>query len=292
MLLEKIVKFLYKIGLLKYINPVFGLNCYGKKVRVPIIWSVGLNNFVKKPEWTRYVYELLVHMTPNKVFIDVGANIGQTLLVVKGLCSDLTYIALEPNSSCAMYLNALIRLNHWESNSIVFPIGVFKETGLGILHLYNKTFDDSTASVISEFRPEQQSKGTIRVPLFSGDFVIKHLQNPVCGIIKIDVEGAELDVVQSFGSTIIKDRPFIVIEILPVYNEKNEYRINRQNMILQYIKDNEYDLLRIVKERDGAFCHFNLLAKIETHGDLSLTDYVLCPREKMVEIRQLSKVVK
>ena len=43
-----------------------------------------------------------------KGFIDVGVNVGQTLLKLKSISSEINYLGFEPNPNCVNYLKNLI----------------------------------------------------------------------------------------------------------------------------------------------------------------------------------------
>ncbi|MDC0298101.1 hypothetical protein OAL21_02935 [Akkermansiaceae bacterium] len=61
------------------------------------------------------------------------------------------------------------------------------------------------------------------VPLLS----ISDLTLPIsCGILEVDVEGEELDVLRVFKEIIVTQKPLIIREVLSAYEEINEFRFN------------------------------------------------------------------
>ena len=95
-------------------------------------------------------------------------------------------------------------------------------------------------------------------------------------IIKIDVEGGELEVIQGLKNTISEYRPFIICEILPIYDENSEigrFRKSRQNKLQKLLDKNEYKIFRILDGGDLV-----PLDVFEVHSDLSLSNYVFVPK--------------
>ena len=97
-------------------------------------------------------------------------------------------------------------------------------------------------------------------------------------IVKIDVEGAELEVLNGIKNTLKEKRPFVLIEILPVYYRENEFRWNRQQQIEQIINDCNYRLFLIQKSSTG-FKNFQPLREFGVNSDIDLCDYFFCPAE-------------
>ncbi|MBK6566807.1 MAG: FkbM family methyltransferase [Saprospiraceae bacterium] len=67
-------------------------------------------------------------------------------------------------------------------------------------------------------------------------------------VLKIDVEGAEWEVVKSFYPAIEKCKPIILMEILPVYSEQHVNRMERQKEIIQILHHLDYSVFRVVKK--------------------------------------------
>ena len=98
-------------------------------------------------------------------------------------------------------------------------------------------------------------------------------------IIKIDVEGAELEVLKGLKDQIDADRPFVMIEILPVYNRKNQQRLERQNEIQKLLSQWDYSIFRVIKS-DDKFIDLIEIDSFEVHSDLNLCEYILTPNER------------
>jgi hypothetical protein len=113
-----------------------------------------------------------------------------------------------------------------------------------------------------------------------GDEVIQELGVTAISVLKIDVEGAELDVLRGLANTINRFSPFILCEILPVYDEATEIgrmRRSRTDGVVSFLQGQGYRFARV--SHDGKTAP---LTDIETHGDLEKCDYIFIP-ESLVE---------
>src|SRR5664279_5512891 len=98
----------------------------GVKMKIPLGASgVGLNDvrhhLTWSGSWKASVFERLVQKR-QPVFVDIGANTGQTLLEIFSTHPDATYVGFEPIPSCAAYLSSLIQANEWEMATILVAI--------------------------------------------------------------------------------------------------------------------------------------------------------------------------
>ncbi|MBK7626701.1 MAG: hypothetical protein IPJ16_05790 [Bacteroidales bacterium] len=56
--------------------------------------------------------------------IDVGANIGQTLIKIKSIDKEINYLGFEPNPVCVNYLYIRLLIETILKHAIVFPAGI------------------------------------------------------------------------------------------------------------------------------------------------------------------------
>jgi FkbM family methyltransferase len=174
------------------------------------------------------------------------------------------------------YVEELIRLNGW-SNCKLVPAGISEKTEVLQLNFFSTANEDPSASIIPAFRNEKvhhQKNVVVMNESYLGGFLP---QVEYC-LAKIDVEGAELEVLRGISNWLRRWRPIIIIEILPVYNEGNEFRLQRQQQIEALMEELQYGILRIGKQQH-AFKELVQLDTIGIHGDIELCDYVLCPLE-------------
>lgn len=211
-------------------------------------------------------------------FLDVGVNVGQTLLAVRAVAPKMQYLGFEPNVSCVAYTRSLMQRNGIE-DMIVLPVALMEKTGLLELQRYSSSETDSSASLISNFRPEQTVRQVSFVPAFAWDQIASLFPDQKLAFVKIDVEGAESEVLISLVEVLKKQRPWVGVEILPVYEEGYSDRLERQKSIEAILNDAGYVILRVKRDRCQNLSHLIRLETIGIHSDLADCDYLLVPRE-------------
>jgi FkbM family methyltransferase len=208
--------------------------------------------------------------------VDVGVNIGQTLMQVKSLDMNRKYIGFEPNPSCNMFVEELIRVNRFE-NVVLVPVGLYTEDTLMGLDLYYDDITNSGGSIIKDYWAYNHIKPhrTLMVPLMSAETIQKIVPLDNVDIVKIDVEGAELEVLISLKKIIQKRKPLIVIEILSAYSKENIIRIERQNSILNLLKELNYQIFRIIEDGYANLKGLQKIDDIDPSFNKDLCNYLL-----------------
>lgn len=274
---EVLFKVLRKSKILNYLNFTTQIFIDGKKFKIPVLRGAGDANLNMSELWMVDVLKTLINLDQG-IFVDVGVNTGQTLLKLRSVSPGMDYIGFEPNSFCVEYVEHLKRLNDYDDVKII-PVGISDKTELGILNFYENSNVDSSASMIEGFRSPESLKKTSYIPLFR----VKDLEEKVdlsrIAILKIDVEGGELEVLTSFKDKIAKQKPIILLEILPAYGKENIERIERQMRVQEMLSNLDYIFYRIIK-RNNKLIKFESLAEIEIHSDLNMCDYLVIPRLK------------
>ena len=93
---------------------------FGKTYRVLLQNGIGAMNFLSGYE--NWLDEMLPHLIEKDqaVFVDIGANTGQTMLKVLPRFPGVAYYAVEPNPKCAEYLKELCSLNDFLNVKILY----------------------------------------------------------------------------------------------------------------------------------------------------------------------------
>jgi len=272
-----LLKVINKLGLLNYFNFKVKRVFNKKLFNIPMQGRIGLSNVFMTEVWMIKLLDMIIPLN-NGVFIDVGVNSGQTLIKLKSIDEAFPYIGFEPNPVCVYYVQSLIEHNRLRDVTLI-PIGLSDQTSIGEINYFQEGETDSTASIIPEFRPDQKVLRKEYIPIFNFQFLKNILTDKKIGFLKIDVEGAELEVIRCFEELINKDFPFILIEILPVYSIDNSERLNRQNEIQKILKQADYSIHRVIKLGE----QLESLEKVEDigiHSDLNLCDYLCVPKTK------------
>lgn len=284
------LRLLNKIGILKFLIFNVKTEIYRNTFSIPIIKGIGIKNIKSTESWMVSLLRKLLPLVEDKTFIDVGVNIGQTLLKLKSVSQNMNYIGFEPNPSAVFYTNELIKSNHFKNTSII-PIGLSNKTEVLTLKMYNKSDVDASASILAEFRPNEKIIEEKIIPVFNvNDLTNLKSTLEKVGILKIDVEGAELEVLESLEAVIGKSHPFILMEILPVYSTGNIYRIERQEKIERILKQFNYTIYRIIKSnQNNKPIIFEKIESIGIHNDLSKCDYIFVPKDKSAVFSNITK---
>jgi FkbM family methyltransferase len=276
-----IARFLRRLKLAPKLNWSSRTRLNGRNFEIPLIGLHGYGNLNISEPW---MHKLFMSISPmidsNGIFVDVGTNIGQTLLKMRSVWPKMPYIGFEPNPFCVHYVNELCRVNGFQ-DVVVYPFGVGENTSVLHLHFYSENDEDSAASVVENFRPNEPVHHTMPVVLLPPTMVPWKKR---ISLIKVDVEGAELDVLNALTQQIGKDRPIVLTEILPVYNTQNVARLDKQRQIEKLFSEQRYRCYRIVRSAGEVFQELQHITEIEVHSSLALCDYLWLPVERIGEL--------
>ncbi|MCZ4318209.1 FkbM family methyltransferase [Aequorivita viscosa] len=278
--MSKTIKSIVKKGLSNF-NLIIRSKVNGKYFKIPILGNVGISNLSISEQWMVDLLKALLSIDANK-FVDVGVNIGQTLLKVKSVDAQIEYLGFEPNPSCVFYVNKLIKVNSIK-NTALYPVGISTKTELGVFNFYYDSETDGSASIIKDNNNKTVNRKEF-IPLFDINTLKTKVDFDNMSILKIDVEGAELEVIKSFEDEIKRNNPFIITEILPVYNEEeNPVRFQRQNNLLEALHTLDYFTFRIIKEKKNLIA-IKKIQSIEIHSDLNKCEYLFVPKSKLQKL--------
>lgn len=153
------------------------------------------------------------YLKPKKgeIGLDIGANVGKyTLTWARNVGPKGQVIAIEPFPDTFRALKDGIRLNGFQ-NVRTFNVAAWNEKA--ILNMYITPYA-GTHSVV-----ENSDMGHIQVRARTIDSIVQELALPFLDFVKIDVEGAELNVLEGMKETIGKYRPRMVVEVRSYNND-------------------------------------------------------------------------
>jgi FkbM family methyltransferase len=171
-----------------------------------------ISNFVRAHNvWQRQVTAFITgYLRPGDVFVDVGANIGY-FTVYAGLCVGNAgqVHAIEPAAENLRLLEANVSLNGL-SNVTVHSVAVSNRGGEA--PLFRAGFNSGAHSMVQK---DGLTEGP-RVPVVRLDALLAGERPPT--LIKIDVQGAEFQVLESMTRLLTSPslRPAIVVEFSPM----------------------------------------------------------------------------
>ena len=194
--------------------------------------------FVLSSSWERELKDAL-RFLHGMNFLDVGAHLGRyTLRAAKKIGSNGKVIAVEPNKDNYAFLVRNIRLNRFD-NCLALNIAGYSSNSEVELFFGE---DSARHSIKEDF-----GKGFYRVKARILDDVLKENGIRSVDLIKVDVEGAELEVLKGLNNTLKKQNPKLIIEVLKRDKRK----------IADYLTSLGYEgkILRTYQEFEGGLLH-------------------------------------
>ena len=279
------VKALRKFGLSRYLNLYPKILVGNKKTTIPILRGIGEENLNISEQWMLDLFMVYRSRFEKGAFWDVGFNVGQTLIKYRTIFNDTKYLGFDPNPVCAFYVRELIQSNAWKNTDII-SVGLAKETAILELFFYEKGDVDSSASMIRDFRANKSVKQIFRIPVFDLQSMnnLEGFTNSI-RCIKIDVEGGELEVIQSCIELIKSQRPLVLLEILPAYKETNYTRISRQLEVERLFKELNYSCWLVIKNKKNRLANLEKIVSIGVNNDINNCDYIYLPEEETSTFR-------
>ena len=162
-------------------------------------------------EQLRWLNHLL---EPDMVFIDVGANHGEFTVFAAKRLTQGQVIAFEPVSLLFHKLQRNIKINNLK-NIKVIQKGLANKNFKSTIYTRESNFEDGTKheGLPTLYPSTTRSKICETIELTYLDQFVESENIAKIDIIKIDVEGAELAVLQGAKKSIIDFKPIILIEV-------------------------------------------------------------------------------
>jgi len=190
----------------------------------------------------------------NFIIVDVGANRAQNWKLISKLFQVRKSVLIEPNKKLHPAINQTLK-NH-DFTLIDKCITNYN----GFTEFFYSNFD-STSSIV---KPNQDSKYykikkqilgrgykivTLKKQCSTLDTIMDDLKISFIDYLKIDVEGAELNVLEGATSFIKQSK----IGIIQLEIHDNDMRISSSKEIVNFLQDNKYYLYKSVKHSFGNF---------------------------------------
>ncbi|MEL6438379.1 MAG: FkbM family methyltransferase [Cyanobacteria bacterium J06621_8] len=256
-------------------------------IKLPIAKGMSYNLTALRPDWMTYLLSRLTKLqTKDEYFIDIGANLGQTLINYSKVSPEKKYVGFEPDVYCSVYLKRLVELNKFD-NCLIIPIGISEENKL--LKLYSASPTDCGATFREQLRPSRRLFSSI-VPTILLDDAVHQLDLKPVSLIKIDVEGWELEVLKGMSNILQEYRPTIICEI--IFRDSNAPLAEHQERSLELtsILDKfQYVIFQLIKSPD--LQRVEGLKKIKIFSEeiwsvenKDLCDYLLVPQDRIKQI--------
>lgn len=225
-----------------------GVTNYGNRWRIPFAGrsTARLMRFGRDAA----IAQTLSNMVPTpNLILDIGANVGQSLILYRSYFPNARYLGFEPNPLCSALVTRIIAENHL-SNAAVITAGIAAQSGILPLHIARSHLDDPTASLHEgcHAQKDRQDMPVVVGPLRTW---APDLSIDATTIIKIDVEGYEADVLESLRED-ISGGPIIVLEVLAHWHDAKR-RLELIDRITSWMKCTGYQALSARTEQPSDF---------------------------------------
>ena len=194
------------------------------KFYIPDLTGLFIVTHVLEPN----VFRVISSLSEDSVFIDVGAHIGKyTLLAAR---KGAIVIAIEPHPLNFYYLRKTVHKNMLDKKVICVNAAVYNSRQK--LRLYLSRSSDSHSILSKPWMRE--SIEVLGLPL---DDIVKCLKLRRIDLIKIDVEGAELQVLEGSIETLHKHKPRLIVEVFPSNITRLLETLNRYGYEIRLLPD-------------------------------------------------------
>lgn len=161
--------------------------------------SLELYGEVCPDEW-RLLKQLI---TPGMTVVEVGANMGTHSVSIAKACAPGPFYAFEPQPRIFQVLCANLALNDI-GNAFAYPEGCGEAEGVAVVPLVDYGRQGNFGGL--SLQPDGSAGIKVRIRPLDG------LELAACGLIKIDVEGFEPQVLRGARQTIARCRPILYVE--------------------------------------------------------------------------------
>jgi FkbM family methyltransferase len=176
--------------------------------------KVDLSSSVGRSIWFRGSYEPEVEnlmrllLKPGDVFVDVGSNVGYFSVIGAQIVARQGEIhAFEPDRKICGYLNESVAANSL-NNLFVNETALWRQPG-------TLSFAAQRDSGFSHLDPKDIQRGSMAPVLVQAQTLDRYIESSVkrpVKLLKIDVEGAEYDVLLGMIETLQSQSPFLIVE--------------------------------------------------------------------------------
>ncbi len=176
---------------------------------------------------------LHTELPDNMTLVDVGGNIGSFFCQFINKCSKV-YV-FEPIPRLYKVIQESIKLNHCQTATLITK-------AVGDIPGHVKMLDNNNSNVVADVASAEE---IIDINVTTLDIELENLQS--IDLLKIDVEGYELHVLQGAHKIINQHKPFMLIEVHPGF--------------LQNYHKSHTDIIAFVEEHNYSIEYFSFLAE-------------------------------
>lgn len=200
--------------------------------RFHVSTNIEAEKIIKKDNEKELLETFLQEIRPGDIVLDIGANIGlYTLPSALKLRGNGYVFAFEPAPLWFRRLRENIELNRLGSGNLVVPYNIGLSNKNETCDMIIKEVQGSGMGSISpNYRDHLDTDKVISIPvrLVQGDQFLREQGIPPPNLVKIDVEGAELAVLQGLEKSLRhKDCRFILCEVHPKFTDEPPGKVEK-----------------------------------------------------------------
>lgn len=174
------------------------------------------------------------------IIIDIGANIGTFSLYAASSTDNTIIYAYEPMPENYQLLSENIKANKLEDRIIPYNLGVAASNGDRKLYI-------SGRSPFYSMHTKAESDQFINIRCISLQEVFKSNKINECGLLKIDCEGAEFEILYNTPDSYFQRIKEIKLE----YHNQKDIKENHIDVLLKFLKEKGFQLDKL--RRDSNF---------------------------------------
>jgi len=205
-----VIRFIRRIELIRdsvVRSTIFNIN--GCKFVIPDFVSL----WALSPYVEHFVYELLFStLNADDIFIDVGAHIGKYTIPLGKILKRGLIIALEPHPLNFHFLKKNVELNGL-SNAVLLNVAAFSYDCLLPFYLGRSSLTHSLMRQFAESTTIIPVRATSLDTLIQDISLSMNVEISRIRFVKIDVEGAELEVLKGMRRILREIRPLLIVEV-------------------------------------------------------------------------------
>ena len=239
-----------------------------------------MDNFI---DWSAYFYGAyekdcldklylpLLRSSDRPILLDIGANIGHHSLYLKSACHAIH--AFEPDQGCQKEFERKIKACD-ASNITIHKFGLGENDAVETLYS-STTNNTGTNSLIANHSANNQRETKISIK--NADKYIESLDLPSITLVKIDVEGFELEVLRGLPNTLNIHRPSLIIEI----SETTRSRLLSEEISIEDLLPSDYEFFTVFERNHLKVFRETGVNRVESKNlEEFVGDLACLPREK------------
>lgn len=154
-------------------------------------------------------------VTEGMTVLDVGANIGEiTLLAAKRVGAKGRVVSFEPVTSNFNKLKKNVELNNFKNVTLIKEgLGAEAQKNISIYPSSGNSSSDENHGLASLFNNNKFENPIDYISIEKMDDIVNELRLSRIDLIKIDIEGGEMDCLIGAQSTLKKYRPMLIVEV-------------------------------------------------------------------------------